>query len=286
MSWVKEKIVEYLSPIVWWFTALFAFLPPKEEYSEESMVNIKYMELNGRKVAIHVVSPGYDSEKCILWFHGNANDVVRLRTASNAMADFSGFEIWSVEYSGYGVAKKLRPSVSFHEIYRDAEDAFELAAQKFGASNMIICGHSIGSGVACELALRLEKKGVRANSLVLFSPFYSLFAVAQGLLFETLEKSIGVVINPRFHDNFLLRFARQFDPMNNEEKIKQINIPQCYFHGNDDTLIPALHTIRLAGVCIHVIGPSITIYDECGHNDVITMRNMPSIIDAIKMKSS
>lgn len=153
----------------------------------------------------------------LLYFHGtfrtlfqNAHKIEALRTA--------GFAVLAVEYRGWGSSTAITPSEQ--SILQDADVAWaELKHREPRATQRVIYGHSMGSGVAVDLASRLRAE-TDFGALILESAFSS---------FTDLAREAGV-------------FGRLLALANNErfasiEKIGHVHAPLLMIHGSADTTI-------------------------------------------------
>ena len=154
----------------------------------------------------------------LLYFHGtfrnlfeNARKIDSLRAA--------GFSVLAVEYRGWGVSTPITPSEQ--TILQDAEVAWaELQRREPRAAKRVIYGHSMGSGVAVDLASRL-RAGTDYGALILESALSSFTDVAREA--GVLASLLALANNERFAS---------------VEKIRKIQAPLLMIHGSADTTIP------------------------------------------------
>jgi uncharacterized protein len=161
----------------------------------------------------------------LLYLHGtfrnlyqNARKVEALRSA--------GFSIVAVEYRGWGDSSPILPSEA--TIYADANVAWaELVRRQSDPRKRVIFGHSMGSGVAIELASR-RHVGIDYGGLILEAPFTTLPDVAKTTgAFGTLASWFATQ-----------RFA-------SIEKIGRVDAPILMMHGGDDKTVPVVLGRRL-----------------------------------------
>ena len=156
----------------------------------------------------------------LLYFHGtfrnlfeNLHKIDSLRAA--------GFAVLAVDYRGWGLSTSITPSEQ--TVLRDADLAWaELQRREPRAAQRVIYGHSMGSGVAVDLASRL-RANVDYGALILESAFSSFADVAREAgVFASL---LALVNNERFASI---------------EKIGKVHAPILMIHGSADTTIPVI----------------------------------------------
>lgn len=143
--------------------------------------------------------------------YGNQRKIESLRSA--------GYSVLAVDYRGWGESSPLTPSEQ--SILVDAQAAWEeLKAYQPVANKRVIFGHSMGSGVALDLATRLQSPA-DYGGLVLESAFTSFTEVANasGWLASLLN-----LFNPERFDSI--------------SKISQIHAPLLMLHGSRDDTVP------------------------------------------------
>jgi uncharacterized protein len=161
----------------------------------------------------------------LLYLHGtfrtlydNIHKIDALRTA--------GFSVLAVDYRGWGLSTSITPSE--RSIVDDADQAWgELKRRAPASSPRVIYGHSMGSGVAVDLATRLDR-GTDYGGLILESAFTSFTEVAS-------EYSFLARVLVSLNDE---RFA-------SVDKIARVNAPLLMLHGNLDETVPMVLGKRL-----------------------------------------
>lgn len=154
----------------------------------------------------------------LLYFHGTFRNLFQNSRKIEALRD-AGFAVLAVDYRGWGLSTPITPSEQ--TILQDADAAWtELQRREPRASHRVIYGHSMGSGVAVDLASRLRAPE-DFGGLILESAITSFADVAReaGLLARLLA---------RFNSE---RFA-------SIEKIGRVKAPLLMIHGSADTTIP------------------------------------------------
>jgi pimeloyl-ACP methyl ester carboxylesterase len=167
---------------------------------------------SGRTVSRGVFVPG--GEDLVVLFHGNGGTFYAQQEPARRWRE-AGFSVLIVEYPGYGISADSRLSES--AIYRDAEALIRhvMAQQGFASGQIVLCGHSLGTGVAVEMAGR----GL-GRSLVLFTPYTSI-------------EDIGAQSLPRWLVRLVLT-----DRFDNASKAPGIQLPALVIHGVRDEVVP------------------------------------------------
>ena len=154
----------------------------------------------------------------LLYLHGTFRTVFENLHKIEALRS-AGFNVLAVDYRGWGLSTPITPSEQ--TILQDAHLAWaELQRLEPRAAQRVIYGHSMGSGVAVDLASRLRAP-TDYGALILESAFTSFSDVARkaGFLTQFLD-----LFNPE-------RFA-------SIEKIARVNAPLLMLHGQRDDTIP------------------------------------------------
>lgn len=154
----------------------------------------------------------------LLYLHGTFRNLYQNLPKIDALRA-AGFAVLAVDYRGWGDSTPIIPSEA--TIYADANMAWaELVRRQADPRKRVIYGHSMGSGVAVELASH-RRVGSDYGGLILESSFPRLPDVA---------KAVGVI------GTIASWFATQeFD---SAEKIKAVDAPILMLHGGADKTVP------------------------------------------------
>ncbi len=154
----------------------------------------------------------------LLYYHGTFRNLYQNLPKINALRE-AGFSIVAVEYRGWGQSSPLTPSEQ--TIVQDALLGFdELRRKEPRPAQRVIYGHSMGSGVAVEVASRL-KAPADYGALILESALTSFPEVAVEA--SWLGRLVSSFNNERF---------------DSISKIAQVQAPLLMLHGNADTTVP------------------------------------------------
>ena len=129
-----------------------------------------------------------------------------------------GVGVFAYDYRGFGESDQ-RP-IDEQGLYRDAQAAYDFLRKARGvpANRIVLFGHSLGSGVAVELATHADAAG-----LVLEGAFTGLDRVAA-------ERY------PYFPVRAVM--ANHFDSI---DRISRVSMPKLIVHARDDDAIPIAH---------------------------------------------
>ena len=154
----------------------------------------------------------------VLFFHGNDGGLERA-TNRWRLIEERGAGVFAISYRVYPGSTG---SPSEEGIALDARAAYDWLIQRHKASNIIIHGHSLGTGVATRLAAEVD-----AGGLILEAPFLSATTLAAELY-------------PYLPVSLMMR-----DPFQSQERIGRIGMPVLIVHGSADRIIPISHGERL-----------------------------------------
>lgn len=164
-------------------------------------------------------APASQQSFTIVFFHGNADS---LGTAAQVADPFvrAGYGFLIAEYRGYS---GLRGSPSEAGLYSDARALLrELLAHGVESRHIILFGHSLGTGVAVQMASEF-----RVGGLMLLAPYLSIPEVA------------------RTKFPFLPTSWLTLDRFDSEKKIASIRVPLLIVNGSEDEVIPPAQGLKL-----------------------------------------
>jgi uncharacterized protein len=208
--------------VVYWLAQeKFIFVPtlPGEPFevrlstpTSELFLNTPF---NGTIHALWLKVP--DSKGLIFYLHGNTGSIRRWQFMAEELA-FMGYDVFVMDYRGYGKSKGRRTEAILH---RDVEYCWDFIAARH-AGKKIIYGRSLGSGFATRLAARRTP-----DAVVLETPFFSMLSLAGWYL-------------PFIPMRWLLRY-----PLRNDLHIGHVDCPIHIFHGTRDAVVPYKSAFRL-----------------------------------------
>jgi len=213
-------IILYLAALVIFFVTQRSLLYyPSHSYTTlaDAHANVAFKEISVRTqdgIDLRAwYAPATSKPFTIVFFHGNADG---LRTAAQIADPYiaAGYGFLLTEYRGY---TGLPGSPTETGLYNDGRAYLQdLMARGIGNRNLILYGHSLGTGVAVQMASEFHVGG-----LMLLAPYLSIPKLAQ-------------VDFPFFPSSLLA-----LDRFDNEKKIKYIHTPLLIVNGSADQVVPS-----------------------------------------------
>lgn len=204
--------------LIFFFTQRSLLYYPTHSYTSlaEAHANVAFKEISVRTAdGIELkawYAPATTEPETIVFFHGNGDN---LRTASVIAEPYiaAGYGFLLAEYRGYS---GLPGSPTEAGIYADARAYLQhLVAHGVESKQIILFGHSLGTGVAVQMAAEFHTRG-----LMLLAPYLSIAKLAQ-------------IDFPFFPSSYLA-----LDRFDSEKKIKLIHTPLLIVNGSVDQVIP------------------------------------------------
>ena len=153
----------------------------------------------------------HEGKPVILYFHGNGG-ALRYRAERFRNLIAGGLGLVAIDYRGFGGSSG---SPSEAGLIADAKAAYDFAARRYGAQNLVVWGESLGSGVAVVLAA--EKP---VGRVILEAPFTSAAAVAASTYWYM---PVRLLMKDQFRS---------------DELIGKITAPVLILHGVLDQIVP------------------------------------------------
>lgn len=154
----------------------------------------------------------------LLYLHGTFRSLYKNHPKIEALRD-AGVSVLAVDYRGWGDSEPIIPSEE--SILADADVAWtELMHRQPDPKKRIIFGHSMGGGVAIDLASRKHYR-TDYGALILESTFTSLPDVAAAV------GTVGVIASWITRQRFY-----------SDQKIAKVDAPILMMHGDRDKTVP------------------------------------------------
>ena len=222
----QERLLFHPSPL----PAGFHFEVPADV--QETWVEVPGARLN----ALHLRLPRPDG--VVFYLHGNAGDLSTWFVNSDYYRRLN-LDLVILDYRGFG--KSSGHIQSQAQLLADVRSAWQTIAPRYAGLRRIIAGRSIGTGLAAALAAE-----VQPELTVLISPYFSLQDLAQSI-YPWVPAAV-------------LRY-----PLRTDQWLPQIRGPVLLVHGEQDTLIPIGHSVRLLALSPRA---ALLRVPQAAHNDI------------------
>ena len=150
----------------------------------------------------------------LLYLHGARWDVRGSASRIRRMQAL-GFSVLAIDYRGFGKSSPGLPSEAM--ALEDARAGWDWLARQHPGTPRFIFGHSLGGGVAVQLADQVRDQ----RGLILEGTFTSIPDVARSMKWGWLP--VGPLITQRF---------------DSQARIAHVGSPVLVVHGSDDRLVP------------------------------------------------
>lgn len=165
---------------------------------------------DGVQITAWYVAP-QDDKPVIVYFHGNGG-ALRLGVPRFRKLIGSGIGLVALEYRGYGG----NPGTPTERgLIADGDAAYAFAAAHYPASQIVLWGQSLGSGVAVAIAAKRP-----VGRVILEAPFTSAAALA-GLHYPYMP--VRLLMKDQFHS---------------DRRIRKVTAPLLILHGARDQVTP------------------------------------------------
>jgi fermentation-respiration switch protein FrsA (DUF1100 family) len=192
----------------------FLYLPPSAYASPESASGLQELSVK-TKDGLDLkgwYAPATTQNLVLVYFHGNADSLKSVAPISKRYID-AGYGFLIVEHRGYS---SLPGSPTEKGLYADARAFLDkLMEMGISAEAIVLMGHSLGTGVATQMATEYNVRG-----LMLLAPFSSIADMAQ-VRFPFLPASYLTIDR---YDNF--------------KKIGHLRLPLLIAVAGNDIVVP------------------------------------------------
>eukprot|EP00128_Syssomonas_multiformis_P006519 Colp12_sorted_trinity150504_noHs@13505 len=200
----------------------------------------------------------------VLYLHGNSGTRAVPHRVELYRSLTSHFPCHVITFDYRGFADSTG-SPSADGLVMDARAAFDWIVKQHGVppSRVFIYGHSLGSGVAAQLARQLAEEGISAGGLILEAAFSSLLGGAL-----THPMSLPLRVLPGMNAMIMKYFPEAYRTVDN---IKHVKFPVLVLHGKLDSHITydQGEAIYRAKIAADAEGPiRFASFEEGRHNDL------------------
>jgi pimeloyl-ACP methyl ester carboxylesterase len=189
-----------------------------------------------------------NSEKLLIYFHGNAEDVHTSKSYCQWLADSTQFNLITCDYPGYGFSTGSTSESGMNDAGMTLLE-FALSDLNHQMNQIIIVGKSLGSVPAIYTASQAVSYDL--GGLVLIAP------VASGIRCLTASNNI-----PEF-------FLHRLDPLilPSITRIQNVCCPIQFIHGSKDDVVPVSNTHALMAV-LHCPCLTKPLFVNASHNNI------------------
>ncbi|CAI2182102.1 2047_t:CDS:10 [Funneliformis geosporum] len=181
------------------------------------------------------------SELVILYFHGqlgNRGKENRVLTYKALQIALPTADFVTIDYRGFGDSEGFPTE---NGLLIDARAAWDWILERAPAKKIIIYGHSLGTGVAIQLARQLSEEGITPLAFIIESPFTCIPELIAS--FRRLPFLMPFTKYPAVIEYFKEKVVHRF---NNMEHVKHLNdMPIFIIHSHKDDDIPLSHSVTL-----------------------------------------
>jgi abhydrolase domain-containing protein 12 len=203
----------------------------------------------------------------VLYLHGNTNDrSTRTRIELyKRLRDFS-FHVIAVDYRGFGDSTGIPTE---DNVLKDALFTYEyLHGVVAKSASIFIWGHSLGTGVASNLARILTEQGKPASGIILEAPFFNIEAEIEFHPFTWLFAFNPLMLNTI--NSALKSIDLQF---RSDLHLAKVNSKVLIIHAEDDWIIPIYEGEKLYEVTAESGKENLHFHKisrehNCGHNKI------------------
>ena len=172
---MKSSIIKYV---------LFLSKLHKLTDRDDNVINSKIKTPDNMLLDTYFVKKS-DSNKCIIFFHGNAGNLSHRFDMIKFLYNFASIVIF--DYRSFGNSTGDRYQLSCDNLQIDANTIWNYVVNdlKFDPNNVSLFGESLGCSVAIYLAANLSKNfnnKIYPRAVILNSPFYSFSSMVSHML--------------------------------------------------------------------------------------------------------
>ncbi len=197
------------------------------------------------------------SKGVVFYLHGNAGSLEGWGSVAETFTN-SDYDVFIPDYRGYGKSEGTIKSED--QMHRDIQTLYKHLKKEYPENNIIILGHSIGSGMAAKVAATNNPK-----LLILQAPFYSVP--------DLVKKTPPLNIFPSFIIKYKFRTGKF---------LEEVNAPVVILHGDEDEIINYGSSLKLQKE-FKPRDTLITLHGF-GHNDFLTSQKYTWEIGAVLRK--
>lgn len=235
--WRHQERVVFQPPSVW-------------THAPAPARRVTFRASDGHELFGYVLTPRRSADTgVVIAFHGNADLAAWTVPWAREVVELTGASVLIPEYRGYA---GIPGSPTYESAAADARGALSYATGSMRATEIVLFGHSLGSAVATELAMRMQDEpAVMLRALVLESPFTSAMEMAARMMVPPIPWLWRRISRVHFDTRTL---------------VARLDVPVHVAHGTRDLNIPSRMGVQVFRAA-RVPG-ELLLVPAAGHNDV------------------
>ncbi|XP_054893979.1 lysophosphatidylserine lipase ABHD12-like [Poeciliopsis prolifica] len=172
-----------------------------------------------------------DGRPVIIYLHGNVGTrAISHRVELVKILSAAGYHVLSLDYRGFGDSSG-EPSEA--GLTNDALYLHNWAKARSRGSPVCLWGHSLGSGVATNAAVKLQEQGSAVDALILEAPYTRIGEVVVNNWLAKLYMFL-----PGF-ESLLWNILERIDiSFSNDKNLQTLSSPLLILHAEDDNIVP------------------------------------------------
>ena len=231
--------------LLWRSQERILFQPPRLDEEPPDTGRITYEAIDGQRLSGFLIGDPRQAPGVLICFHGNADLAVWQIDWARSIEKLTGCAVFLAEYRGY-MSLGGRPTYATSKL--DARAAYDHMRIAYGVdrNRAAYFGHSLGSGIAVELA---EIHPPR--SLVLQAPFTTAQAMARLIVWPPITYIWKVFSRIHFDTTGI---------------IAELDTPVSVAHGKRDRVVPFRMGLEVFQSAKHK--GALLVVDRAGHSDL------------------
>ncbi|KAI0330811.1 alpha/beta-hydrolase [Cubamyces sp. BRFM 1775] len=231
--------------------------------------------------SLETVQQALQTRPTVLYLHGQAaTRAAPLRVQHYAtFSSRLGVNVLVIDYRGFGDSEGTPTEDGLTE---DAKAAWRWVIEN-GAKpeDVILVGHSLGTGVTSRLATWLAREGVKPRGVALLAPFTSLASVV-----ETYDIGGFPILQPLQSFAFGRRLIKKLvrHEFNTLSVINDINVPLFIAHSQNDMDIPHAHSRTLLDILLDPLLPSAPVSLPATPDAILSSEDYATFIEVQKQR--
>lgn len=231
--------------LLWRSQERILFQPPRLDREPPDTGRVSYETIDGQQLSGYLIGDPRNAPGVLICFHGNADLAVWQIEWAHVIERRTGCAVFLAEYRGY---MSLGGTPTYSTSKLDARAAYDHMRIAYGVdrSRVAYFGHSLGSGIAAELA-----EIHPPQALLLQAPFTSAQAMARLIVWPPITYIWKIL--SRIH----------FDTIT---VVSDLDVPVAVSHGKRDRIVPFRMGMEVFNAARRK-GPLLVV-DRAGHSDL------------------